>query len=292
VNVILGGAALYALYVGSLYLFQDKLVYRRDMATRPNYPLPEGSERLELRTSDGETIVGNLVRARRPSRGLVIGFSGNAWNADDCTTFIAHRLDDVDIAVFHYRGYEPSSGTPAEAALFADALLIHDTLVKGMAPDRVYAFGFSLGSGVAAYLAANRPLTGQLLVTPFDSIEAIARKRYRGVPVRWLIKSPFRSVDHLAGKPVPTAVILASDDRIVPRERSERLIEALERPVLIETIPDSTHVGIYDMVAIDHLLRRSLDVLEASAQAATAAADATSRDHEAAPLDDVQPASG
>ncbi len=64
---------------------------------------------------------------------------------------------------------------------------------------------------------------------------------------------------------MPTAVVLASNDRIVPRERSERLIESLVDPVLVETIPDSTHVSIYDMVEIDHLLRRSLDVLEARA---------------------------
>ncbi len=273
-NLILGGVALYGLYVGALYLLQDKLVFRRDMATVPNYPLPEGTERLELRTPDGETIVGNLVRARRRSRGLVIGFSGNAWNSDDCTTFIAHRLTDVDVVVFHYRGYVPSTGTPGEATLFADALLIHDAMVKGMAPERVYAFGFSLGSGIAAYLAANRPIAGQLLVTPFDSIEEIAKKRYRGVPVRYLLKNPFRSIDHLNGKSVPTAVILASDDRIVPREHSERLIAALAHPVLVETIPDSTHVGIYDMVAIDHILRRSLDALEARALASAAPAAA------------------
>lgn len=271
-NFILGGAAVYGAYVGALYLLQDRLVFRRELATTPNYPLPEGTERLELRTTDDETIVGNLVRARRRSRGLVIGFSGNAWNSDDCTTFIAHRLTDVDVAVFHYRGYTPSTGTPSEAALFADALLIHDTLVKGMAPERVYAFGFSLGSGVAAYLAANRPLTGQLLVTPYDSIEEIAKKRYRGVPVRYLLKNPFRSIEHLNGKPVPTAVILASEDRIVPRDSSDRLIESLIDPVLVETIPDSTHVSIYDMVAIDHLLHRALAALEARATAPAAPA--------------------
>lgn len=269
-NLLLGGAAVYGAYVGALYLLQDRLVFRRDLVTSANYPLPEGTERLQLRTGDGETIVGNLVRARRRSRGLVIGFSGNAWHGDDCTTFIAHRLTDVDVAVFHYRGYAPSTGTPSEAALFADALLIYDTLVKGMAPERVYAFGFSLGSGVAAYLAANRPLAGQLLVTPFDSIEEIARQRYRGVPVRYLIKNPFRSIDHLDGKKVPTVVILASEDRIVPHERSARLIASLVDPVLVETIPDSTHVSIYDMVAIDHLLHRSLDALEARAVAQTA----------------------
>lgn len=273
-NVILGGAAVYGAYIGALYLLQDRLVFRRELAGTPNYPLPEGTERLELRTTDGETIVGNLVRARRRSRGLVIGFSGNAWNSDDCTTFIAHRLTDIDVAVFHYRGYTPSTGMPSEAALFADALLIYDTLVKGMNPERIYTFGFSLGSGIAAYLAANRELAGQLLVTPFDSIEAIARSRYRGVPVRYLIKNPFRSIDHLSGKPVPTAVILASEDRIVPRESSLRLISSLLDPVLVETIPESTHVSIYDMVAIDHLLHRSLDALEARASAPAAPASA------------------
>lgn len=277
-NLILSAVVLYGVYVGALYVMQDKLVYRRDLAGEPNYSLPEGNERLELRTADGETIVGNLVRARRPSRGLVIGFSGNGWNADDCTTFIANRLDDVDIVVFHFRGYAPSSGTPSEQALFADALQIYDTMVKGMAPERVYTFGFSLGSGIAAYLAANRPIAGQLLVTPFDSIEAIAKNRYVGVPVSYLIKSPFRSIEHLRGKPIPTAVILASNDRIVPAERSAQLIESLIDPVLVETIPDSTHVTIYDMVEIDHLLRQSLDALEARALEQTAAPAAAMAD--------------
>lgn len=264
-NLILGGAALYGIFVGGLYLLQDHMIFRRDIAAKGSYPLPPGNERLELRASNGDRLVGNLVRATGRSRGLVIGFSGNAWNADDCTTFMAHRLKDVDIAVFHYRGYAPSEGRPSEAALFEDALLIHDTLVQGLAPKRTYAFGFSLGSGVAAYLASQRPLAGQLLVTPFDSIEAVAASRYKVVPVRYLLKHPFRSTAHLDGKPVPTAVILASDDRIVPRERSERLIEALADPVMVETIPESTHGGIYDMEAIDVLLRAALDRLEARA---------------------------
>ncbi|HRY25843.1 MAG: hypothetical protein H6852_04160 [Geminicoccaceae bacterium] len=266
-NLILGGVALYGILVGGLYLLQDSMIFRRDIAAKGSYPLPSGNERLELRAANGDRLVGNLVRATGRSRGLVIGFSGNAWNADDCTTFLAHRLKDVDIVVFHYRGYTPSEGRPSEAALFEDALLIHDTMVKGMAPERTYAFGFSLGSGVAAYLAAQRPLAGQLLVTPFDSIEAVAASRYMVVPVRYLLKHPFRSTQHLADKAVPTAVILASDDRIVPRERSERLIEALVDPVMVETIPESTHGGIYDMEMIDGLLRTALDRLEARALA-------------------------
>lgn len=260
---LLGGAVLYGLAVGGLYLVQDGLLFPRSVAQFPTSTLPPGSERIELVAESGDRLVGNLVPARRKSRGLLLGFPGNAWNADDLTTFLALRLDDVDVAVFHYRGYAPSEGTPSEAALFADALRIHDHLVERLRPEHVLATGFSLGSGVAAHLAAQRPLRGVILVTPFDSIEAVAASRYAWAPVKPLLRHPFRSSDHLRGLAIPAAVIMADDDRVVPRQRSEALIEALSRPVMVEVLP-GTHNGIYDTPAIDDALRRALDAVTAA----------------------------
>jgi pimeloyl-ACP methyl ester carboxylesterase len=270
-NVLVGGAAAYALVVGSLYLMQEGLIFPRSIAGIASYPLPAHAERLELRTAEGLRLVGNLVRAQGPSRGLLLGFGGNAWNGDDLTVFLARRLHDVDIAVFHYRGYRPSEGEPSEAALYADALLVHDRLVEMLRPDRVFAVGLSLGTAVAAYLAAQRPLAGLILVTPFDSVEAIARARYFWAPVGTLLKHHFRTADHLADLDIPVAVILASDDTVVPLERSRALIEVLRRPVLVETVAGSTHNGIYDLPAIDGALNRALDAI---ADAGTAAAPA------------------
>lgn len=262
VPLLIGGAAAYGLVVGGLYLMQEGLLFARAAARQPNYPLPPHSERIRLYTPDGDRIVGNLVRASRRSRGLVLGFPGNAWNADDCTVWLAQRLPDFDIVVFHYRGYAPSEGEPSEKALFADAELIYDVVVEGIRPERVYAFGASLGSGVASWLARARPLHGLLLVTPFDSVEAIARARYFFAPVKWLLKHPFRSDRHLAGLEVPVAVLMASDDQVVPRERTEALLAVVRRPVLVETIPDTTHGGIYDSPRVDPALRRAMAALE------------------------------
>lgn len=267
-NWLLGGAVLYGLVVGGLYAMQEGLIFPRGMAQRALYPLPDGNERLTLRTVDGHNLHGNLVRAVGPSRGLLIGFSGNAWNADDCTAFMAARFKDVDIVVFHYRGYAPSEGAPSEAALFADALLIYDHMTAGMKPERVFAIGYSLGSGVAAYLASQRPIAGQVLVTPFDSIEAVAANRYFFVPVRALLKHRFRSIEHLKDQDVPTAVVLASQDRIVPRARTQALIDGLRRPVMVDTVPESTHGGIYDTQVIGDVLREALDRVEAAAMGA------------------------
>ncbi len=261
VPILLGGAAVYGLAVGALYVFQDQLIFPRGAAGDPAYRLPAHAERITLQTEQDHRIVGYLIRALGSGRGLVLGFTGNAWNAADCAVFLAQRLPDYDVAVFHYRGYPPSEGEPGEAALFADAELVHDTLVRGLSPERVYAVGFSLGSGVAAYLAAVRPLDGVVLVTPFDSIEALARQRYPLVPVRWLLKHPFRSDRHLADRDLPVAVLVARDDKVVPRQRSEALVRVLRRPVLYEVLPGS-HSGIYDLPEIDRALRRALAAIE------------------------------
>ncbi|HET6469488.1 MAG TPA: alpha/beta hydrolase [Geminicoccaceae bacterium] len=243
---------------------QGGLIFPRNVAGLPSYPLPAHAERLELATPEGPRITGNLVRASGSSRGLLLGFGGNAWNGDDLTVFLSQRLQDVDIAVFHYRGYGPSEGEPSEAALYADALLVHDHLVRELAPERVLAVGFSLGTAVAAHLGAQRPLAGLILVTPFDSVEAIARASYFWVPVGALLKHRFRTDEHLRDRDLPVAVILASDDTVVPLERSRALIDLLRRPVSVETVPGSTHNGIYDLPAIDGALRRALDALLAS----------------------------
>jgi uncharacterized protein len=262
-NLLLGGAAVYGLVVGGLYMLQDNFLFPRGPAAFSIYPMPPNAEALELETADGHRILGHLVPASGPSRGLIIGFAGNAWNASDFTVFLTQRITDFDVVVFHYRGYQPSEGKPGEEAFFADALLVHDRMIERLQPQRVFAAGFSLGSGVAAYLASQRALAGVLLVTPFDSIEAVAKARYRWAPVGPLLKHRFRSDRYLSELDIPAAVIMAGRDRIVPPARSQRLVEALRRPVLVETVTDATHNSLYDDQRFDELLRRALERLYA-----------------------------
>lgn len=258
---LLGGVAAYAIAVGGLWLAQDGLVFPTAATVRrDDEPPPPGAVARELRTADGEVVQGWLLRRKR-SRGLVLGFQGNAWHGDDFFRFLAHRLPDHDVAVFHYRGYAPSTGRPSEAALVADALLIHDRLRSELRPARVLAAGFSLGSGVAAQLAAQRSIDGALLVTPFDSIEAIARTRYPWVPVRPLLAHPFRSDRALAGREVPVAVIAAGADRVVPPERTRALESALARLVYSRTLPDASHQNLYDRPEFQLALEHAVDSL-------------------------------
>ena len=80
----------------------------------------------------------------------------------------------------NYRGYGHSEGRPSEARLFADAVRLYDWAAgqAGVDARRSVGMGRSLGSGVAIYLATQRTLAGLVLVTPFDSITAVAQRHY------------------------------------------------------------------------------------------------------------------
>ena len=278
---VLGGLllALWGLVVLALWWQQDRLIFAGwGFRLVEASGLGTGDERLAWVTPDGVRLVGALRRARRPSEGLLLVFGGNAEDTDWRLRQLGARIDHLDIATFFYRGYGPSGGQPDQASIVADATMIHDDLVARLRPARVIAAGFSLGSGVAAQLARLRPLSGAVLVTPFDSIVGVAAERYPWAPVRWLLRHPFRSDEALAGLDLPVAVIAATHDHVVPPARTRRLIEALRRPVLVTWIEGANHVSLYDQPAYHAAFADALRLLigNADGQAAASACGAAS----------------
>lgn len=276
---VLGGLLLaaWAALVLALWWQQDRLIFPGwGFHLVSSSGLAPGDERLEFLTPDGVPLFGGLRPARRPSRGLLLVFSGNAEDPDWRLRHLGAFVDDLDVATFYYRGYGPSGGRPGEAALVADAVLAHDQLVARLRPRRVMAAGFSLGSAVVAQLARRRPLDGAVLVTPFDSVAAVAAALYPWVPVRRLLRHPFRSDAALAELDLPVAVIAAERDQVVPPARTKALLAVLKRPVLVAWIAGADHVSLYERAEYRTAFRAALDRLlaESKAQAGSVASGA------------------
>jgi uncharacterized protein len=239
--------ATYAGVVALLYVAQRSLIFRGADMQSVRLDQPRAPERLELRTPDGSVLCGMLFRASPASTDLVIGFGGNVQDAEVLGQDLAERLPQAHLVVFHYRGYGPSTGRPSEAALYADALQIYDAMALRVRPARTFAVGISLGSGVVTYLAKQRPLAGMLLVTPYDSIEAVAKEQYFWVPVGLLLRDRFASVEHMRGNQTPVAVIAAEEDRVVRPQRTAALRAQIANLVFDRTLPGASHA------TIDHL---------------------------------------
>jgi pimeloyl-ACP methyl ester carboxylesterase len=128
---------------------------------------------------------------------------------------------------------------------------------RTLGPRDVIAVGFSIGSAVAAYLAKERPVAGLVLVTPFDSLAALAREHYWWAPVGQLLRHRMPVIDFARGSSVPTAIITASQDTIVPARRSAPLRDAVPHLVFARRI-QAGHNDLYDQPAFAEALREAI----------------------------------
>jgi pimeloyl-ACP methyl ester carboxylesterase len=263
-KVLLAAILIYAAICALAFIFQDRYLFPVG-AARSDDPLPPGAGRLTLNAADGTKLVGLHLPPRRPAPNppLILGFGGNAWNADHAAEYLGDVFPGADIVAFHYRGYGPSEGRPGAAALLADSLLIHDFAVARWPGRPIVAVGFSIGSGVAAHLARERPVAGAILVTPFDSLTKVAAGHAPWLPVRWLFHNRMEAAADLAAARVPVAILAGGADSLVPKARTDALRRAAKTLVYDRTLPRAGHNDIYARSDFQQALREALAAVTA-----------------------------
>jgi hypothetical protein len=240
--------------------FQSQLIFPVH-AVPPAGPLPSGAERLSVRTPDGQTLQGIHIPAdvHDPSRTLILGFGGNAWNGQDVAEYLHELYPDHDVVAFHYRGYAPSTGSPSGEALIADAPLVYDAAVERVAPAKVIGVGFSIGTGIAAQLSSKRKLDGLVLVTPFDSLKAVAQSLYPWVPIGPFFSHEIDAAGPLVDSRAQVAIIAAERDEIVPSARTQALRGSVRNLVFDRSIPRAGHNDIYARSDFQEAMREALE---------------------------------
>lgn len=207
---------LVVVYVGlcaALFFMQRSMIY---------YPQPrapgETSATLPLSVDGAE-----LVISVRPHDGpdAIIYFGGNAEDVTFNLPSFAAAFPEHALYLMNYRGYGGSSGKPSETALHRDALALFD-YVHARHPS-VFVMGRSLGSGVAIRLASERPARALVLITPYSSIAELGARQFPIFPVKWLLRDRYESWRHAPHIDVPTTLIVAERDEIIPRCSSDDL---------------------------------------------------------------------
>lgn len=267
-SIVVAALGLYVLVVAVMYFAQTRLIFPSWLAQLGRPELPASAKRLHVTAPDNVRLSGvRLLPAESgdPARPVLLGFPGNAWNAEAMASTLHQLLPEFEVIVFHYRGYAPSGGRTGAKALFADALTIFDHL-GGCLHDRpAIAVGVSIGSPVAAYLARQRPLAGLVLITPFDSLVELARNHYPWLPVRLLLRHRMPTLEFLRGTSTPTALIVAGSDTVVPALRSNPLRSAIPNLVFDRTIDGAGHNDLYDRPVFRAAIREALARIEAAA---------------------------
>jgi len=120
---------------------------------------------------------------------------------------------------------------------------VHDWVVQSpdFDPARIVAIGRSLGSGVAVYLAAERPLAGVILVTPYDSLRAVAQRHYPFAPVGLLLRHNFDSIMRAPRIRAPVLMLAAGRDSVVPIGHARALFSKWAGPGTWREFADAGH---------------------------------------------------
>jgi len=165
-----------------------------------------------------------------PGAPLIVYFGGNAEDVSGMIGDAVSRASGTGWLLVSYRGYGGSEGSPSEAAISADALLWHDYAVAKLKPGKLVVFGRSLGTGAAVFVASQRKIDAVILVTPYDSMVAVAKHHYPLVPVGWLLKHRFDSAERAPGIAAPLLCIAAGQDQVIPVAHARRLFDAWGGP--------------------------------------------------------------
>lgn len=225
-----------------LYITQDQKIFNFSIVEKKRPKVLKeckNCKEVKLKVEDG--LLDGVYLENNSSK-LIIYFGGNA---DDATDFISifKNLKNFDIVAFNYRGNALSSGTPSEKALFNDALRIYDTFAN---KKEVFVVGRSLGSGVAIYLSSQRDVKKLFLITPYDSIENVAKERYPFFPIHWLIRYKFDSLRYINDVKADLFIFMVKNDNVVSNERTKNLIKHIKSSVEVKEFDNTTHADILE----------------------------------------------
>lgn len=209
-----------------------------------------GWQAVRLKMTEKVTVSGLVRPPRTESAWWILFFSGNATSLLGSQE-VLERMDDGDghgLAVFAYRGYDGSDGTPTQNGLLHDAdrivqHLLHD---RGVAPERLVIVGQSLGSGIAAHAAAtlgkqDTPPGGLALLSPYTSMARVFDDHIPIVPVGWVVPDPYRTdalVEHLRA---PIVLVHGDADPTIDVGHGRKLAEALGGRARYVELPNVGH---------------------------------------------------
>ena len=195
-------------------------------------------------TADGLTLGGWFVARGRTPDFTVIVFNGNAGNrAFRAPLAAALARANIAVLLFDYRGFGGNSGSPTEAGLTIDARAAREYVLSraGVNAAKLVYFGESLGTAVAASLAVDYPPLALILRSPFTSMTDVGKHHYRFLPVGWLLRDRYATIECITRVHSPLLVIGGDADGVVPLSLTHRVFDAAHEPKKLLVIRGADH---------------------------------------------------
>ncbi|MEZ5964291.1 MAG: alpha/beta hydrolase [Planctomycetota bacterium] len=265
--VLTGGLLLALAFIG--YRNRHRFRYRPSTLSVDAYRrLAEGSSFRtdEAQAAPGVTLRGLVRRPEDPHAPWLFLLPGNGSELLSGGRALLQRLaagHDCGLAVWAYRGFDGSTGTPDAVALRADSDLLWQRLQDefGAVPERLHIVAFSLGTELALRLAAHlqargTPPASLVLLSPYDRILVTADAWW----APWSFADEYDTTAFAQATRVDTMLVHGTEDDAVPIEAGRRLARTLGPRAALLELDGRGHA---DWLADDAVLAKVRSFLDA-----------------------------
>jgi uncharacterized protein len=163
-----------------------------------------------------------------------LAFHGNAGNITDRAPIYEFlRNAPGNVVALEYRGYGQSEGKPTEQGLYRDAGAAYDYLVnvKHIDPKTIISFGQSLGTAIAANLAAKQQVGAVILEAAFPSAARLAKEIFRFLPgLSFFVRGQFDTRARVQEIHAPIFIVHCRQDPVLPFMLGQEVYAASNPP--------------------------------------------------------------
>jgi pimeloyl-ACP methyl ester carboxylesterase len=244
------GIIIYCAIGIAFYYLQDSILFHPSTVER-NHIYDLGATYREYNMPyDNETRI-NVIQFSALDdtlpRGVILYFHGNrknvTWYARYASNF---TRQGYEVWMMDYPGFGKSTGKFTEERLYAYALQLYMLARKRYRPSDIIIYGKSMGTGIAAELAAVRDCRYLLLETPYYSLTSLISHYMPIYPVSNMLHYHFPINEYLEKVTAPVIIFQGSADGLIPLDNAKKLTTLLKPGDEFVEIPDGGHNNLND----------------------------------------------
>ena len=243
---------IYVLICLVAYSFQDRIILQPHKVMEEEI-YTKGDE-VEIPIANNLTMNCLHIKSPSPSKGVVLYFHGNKGNIFR-SIYQSRSVQNkgYDVFIPDYRGYGKTEGKVwSDKDLLPDADKAYQYLKQFYDEKDIYVMGYSLGSGMATYVASQNKPAHLILIAPFTSLVDI-KNQYAWFLPDFLMRIKLPVVKFMENVTSPVSIVHGTDDTVVAYKYSEEIKAKFPNVKLITSEGQSHSRIIFDKLLLNEL---------------------------------------
>lgn len=233
----------------ALYYLQDKFLFHPvKLNASDSFSFANKHEEYLIPVNETDSIsIVQFFSQQEPSKGAVVYYHGNRENINHYAEFASNfTKNGYDVWMMDYPGFGKSTGELNEENLYGYAKQAYRFVTAKYASDSIIIYGKSLGTGIAAYVAANNKCKRLILETPYYSIPKLAQHYFFMYPFSQMVHYKIPTFHYLEDVRYPITIFHGTDDGTVPFAHSKQLSQLFKQGDELISIENGEHNNLND----------------------------------------------